>query len=987
MKLRLVIAGCHWSYPTSALRRGSQRTGRVRPVAPQRAEAWDVHSGLFLRLIIASIALAGGSASADDPPAPVRLAVTRDTWFSNVGSEADTNVGGSARLKLKSIQEMSLIDVDTLPLRGRVVRSATLYVRSTGEPRLKRVTVGSFGSDWFEGTATSYEPQAGSSTHNHKRRPDVPWTIPGSDLCSVMLGQGGTTWRMAEASPPDPDGWQSIAVDPSIVAARVAGVSQGFLLFDDVGNEFTHEGEKFSRSGFPNRFVYSRDSNKSSTPYLMVVLGPEDKLPPVAPGELRAEAADLPAGEAWASWTTPRDTGASGTIGFFATLDSKPLPRYLIPLAIEPGGRVRMHIRDLYQPRSGEVILAVRAVDGAGNLGPPAEARIRLSTRVAAALPGSSPSFSAAKVALPRLAGSQVAIIDELDKVHPVTGELIPAQPDGYLSANHLWDAGSKTVRLHSARNEFVGFQIVLPVPIANARPTLTFDGRIGDRIKVGFGRYRSVGSSKGPLPDPIVALDQAEAVKDAKLACLHAEVYIPHDVPAGDLKGTLTLESGGQSLALSVSLHVWDFTLPDSLSFLPEMNCYGLPGNERDFYRLAHRHRTFINRLPYNQNGAIQDGCAPRWDGKTLDWSAWDKRFGPLLDGSAFADLPRRGVPLDGFYLPLHENWPTPIEGSYNDDYWADRGFAAGYRAAFVEVSRQIAEHLHAKGWKDTLFQGFLNNKVDFKSRGWSRGSSPWLLDEPANTQDFWALRYFGTAFHEGINQARGPAKLAFRVDISRPQWQRDLFDGLLDYNVVGGAMRQYPRIVFDRKEAEGQVVIEYGGSNAIEDSNMQAVGWCLDSWTLGSDGVLPWQTIGRAESWTTADPLSLFYPSRTGGEPSPSIRLKAYRRGQQDVEYLTLLTQLGGEPRWAVAQRTRELLKLSGERRTTGSEDAGLVRFDRLRPQDEWTFRVRLGEALSALHPMPKRRLVDLRTPRRDLSRLTPGYVSESATAQPGR
>src|SRR6185312_2578547 len=244
---------------------------------------------------------------------------------------------------------------------------------------------------------------------------------------------------------------------------------------------------------------------------------------------------------------------------------------------------------------------------------------------------------------------------------------------------------------------------------------------------------------------------------------------------------------------------------------------------------------------------------------------------------------------------------------------------------------------------------------------------------------------RYFGKAFHEGRNQAPGRAKLGFRCDISRPQWQRDIFDGLLDYNVVGGAMREYHRIVLDRKAAEGQVVVEYGSSNAIEGSNMQAVGWCLDSWSLGVDGVLPWQTIGRAESWTTADPLSLFYPSRDGGEPSPSIRLKAYRRGQQDVEYLTLLAQLGGEPRWAIARRVREALHLAGERRTSGGEDAGRIQFTRLRTQDEWKLRLQVGEALSARHPAPKRQLVELRTPRRDLSRLAPGYVSGAEPTEP--
>ena len=935
-----------------------------------------------LRLIIGpiawAIAFAGSSARADEAPLPLRLPVTRDTWFSNVGSEADANLGGSPKLKLKSIQEMALVDVAPAPLRGRVVRSATLHVRSTGEPRWKRVTVGSFGAEWVEGTAPSYEPQVGSSTHNHKRHPDVPWTVPGSDLCSVILGQGGTDWRMAEASPPDAQGWQTIAVDPSIVAARVAGLSEGFLLFDDTGTEWTRRGERFTREGFPNRFVSSRESNRSSAPYLTVELGPEDKVPPEAPGDLRAEAAGLPAGESRATWTTPRDPGPGGTIGFLATLDGKVLPRHMIPLAKGPGRRVVMHLRDLGREAGGEATLAVRAVDAAKNVGPAAEAKVRLSDRVAAPLPGSSPVLPAGRSPLPRLGKAQVAILDELDKVHPATSELIPAQPEGYLSANHLWDAGSKMIRLHSARNEFVGFQILLPGPSAGARPTLTFEGPAGSKIRVAFGRYRLVGTSKGALPDPIVPLDRGDAPKGDGIASLHAEVYVPHDAEAGDLAGTLTLASGGETLALAVRLRVWDFTLPDYLSFLPEMNCYGLPDNERDFYRLAHQHRTFLNRLPYHQDGAIEGGCAPKWDGKALDWSAWDRRFGPLLDGSAFADLPRRGVPVDGFYLPLHENWPTPIEGNYNGDYWADRAFTPAYRKAFVEVARQMAEHFHMKGWKDTIFQGFLNNKVDFKSRGWSRGSSPWLLDEPANTQDFWALRYFGAAFHEGVNQATGPARLGFRADISRPQWQRDTLDGLLDYNVVGGAMREYRRIVLDRKEAEGQVVVEYGGSNNIEDSNTQAVGWCLDAWSLGMDGVLPWQTIGRAESWTTADPLALFYPSRSGGEPSPSIRLKAYRRGQQDVEYLTLLGQLTGEPRWALGLRVREELRLAGERRTTGGEDAGQIRFARLRPQDEWALRVRIGEALSTRHPAPKRRLVELRTPRRDLSRLAPGHVA---------
>jgi hypothetical protein len=365
-----------------------------------------------------------------------------------------------------------------------------------------------------------------------------------------------------------------------------------------------------------------------------------------------------------------------------------------------------------------------------------------------------------------------------------------------------------------------------------------------------------------------------------------------------------------------------------------------------------------------------VTEGWAPRSHGTELDFTAWEKRFGPYFDGSAFADLPRKGVPLECFYLPLHENWPTPINEHYNGDYWADRAFTKEYRSNFVAVAKHFADYINAKGWHDTLFQGFLNNKVDYKRNGWSRGSSPWLLDEPQSFQDFWALRYFAQAFHEGVSSAPGKAKLVFRSDISRPMWQRDSLDQLNDYNVVNNDWRRYRRLVLDRKRQFGEIVIEYGSANEIGRSNLQAVAWSLDAWGLGADGVLPWKAVGKAEAWNTAEATSLFYPPRAKEtEPTPSVRLKAYRRGQQDVEYLTLLAQATNEPRWAIGQQVREKLKLAGKREGTGvgGEDAGVLSYDQLKPQDVWNLRVRVGEALSALHPPAKDRLIEFAPPKR--------------------
>lgn len=949
---------------------------------------------------------AGCFATAAAEESTLRLPVVRDTWFSAVGSEADCNLGGSSRLKLKSIQEMSLVDLDPAPLKGRVVLKAALHVRPSGDEILKRVTVGTFSSPWIEGTAESYQSQVGSSTFRRQRHPDVPWAEAGSDLTAVVLGRGGSLWASADASAPDDQRWQTLPIDPKIVAARIAGVSEGFFLFDDTGTEWTRQGEEFTLRLFPNRFLHSRQSRRDSGPYFTIVLGPRDDEPPGPPRNLTGAASSLPAGEAELTWTTPEDVGPAGTIGFFVEIDGKPAPRYLIPAAKRAGEKVTMRVRDLGLKPGVEVRVAVRAVDGAGNVGPAAEAGVRLSEKQSPRLPGETPHTPQTAAPLPVLGNARVAVLDALDKIHPVTRELIPKRPPQYLAANHLWNAAEKQARLYAAKNEFVEFQVAIAGEVRGLRPSLVFGGR-GVQPKVAWGRYGYVGSKAGPLPDPVLPLDgpldvpdPRQAVAGQRAASLHCEIFVPHDAEPGLRRGTLRLQTDAASLELDVVLEIWDFTLPDFLSFLPEMNCYGLPSNEREYYRLAHAHRTVLNRVPYSQRGEVADGCAPRWDGRRLDWTDWDRRFGPYFDGSAFADLPRRAVPIEVFYLPLHENWPSRIDEHYNGGYWADQAFTPAYREAFVEAARQIAEHCAARGWRDTMFLGFLNNKVDFKKRGWSRGSSPWLLDEPANFQDFWALRYFGEAFHEGIAKARSsdpPPRLLYRCDISRPQWQRDVLDHVLNYNVVNsGSFREHHRLVIERKERFQQVVLDYGSTNAIEESNMQPVGWCIDSWCLGSDGVIPWQTIGTRESWKQADPLSLFYPGNppsdsappaspaSGGAkfavtkspnaPIPSIRLKAYRRGQQDVEYLVLLTELLNEPRWAVGQSVRQWLGLEGQRRGTGfteGEDAGTMEYASLLPEKVWALRVRVGRVLSAMHPPAKRKRVDFPCPPRPAPR----------------
>ncbi|MGH7139581.1 MAG: hypothetical protein ACREHD_27865, partial [Pirellulales bacterium] len=541
---------------------------------------------------------------------PLRIEVTRDTWFSNVGREANGSNGGADRLKVKSIQEMSLVDFDPAPLRRRLVRSATLHVKLRGPETLKRMTIGSFSAEWTEGAASGYQPEPGSSCFNWRHFPGVPWAYSQSDLCEVILGRGGSRWKTADASPTGEGGWQTIAVDPRVIAARVAGCSYGLFVFDDTGSEWSREGDRFKLHHFPNRFVHSRESGPKNAPYLTVELGDRDEQPPAAPGEVQVETQGLPPGEAHVSWLTPKDEGPGETIGFHGRLNGEPLPQYLLPAASPAGQRVTMHVRDVSVGDAAE--LSVFAVDSAGNEGPAAVAQLHVGPKPQPILPRRVPPAANQATSLPKFAGAEVAIIDPLDKVLPTLNSVIPDESHAYLEANHLWNAGTREIQLHAAKNEFAGFQLWL---MRYAPPDMLLTTSFADddnAFQIEWSRLYPVRSGTKdiceaacPLRSKVVngiakvAIDQRPpngptgltkgSFLSASGGALLCEIYVPHEAKAGEYRGELVLgkRNSKEELRLKLRLTVWDFTLPDYLSFLPEMNCYGLPANERDYYRL----------------------------------------------------------------------------------------------------------------------------------------------------------------------------------------------------------------------------------------------------------------------------------------------------------------------------------------------------------------------------------------------------------------
>jgi len=945
--------------------------------------------------IISQFAGQARAAEVGWPPkgSAIRVPIVRDNWMSSVGRERYGNNGGSSRMKLKGRQEYSVFDFDPAPLKGRLITGALWHVRCVNvKDPLLRVTVSTLASPWVEGTASRYARQVGSSCFHQAALGKRDWSYPGSTLMDVAYGGGRTIWRFAEASPPDRTGWQAVAVDPNVLAARVAGLSYGLAAYDDVGSVWSYRGGKFEYTTFPNRFIASRHQSRGE-PWLEVWTNGRDSRAPGSITDIAATTDNLPAGEALVTWTTPADTGGGKTLGFNVYYNATgtigpvpkigPVPRYLIPMAEAAGRQVRMHLTDLSIQAGAAVSLRIAAVDSAGNVGPVATRIIRVSAEPAAmTLPDADIEPFAPSTALPTAGPLKVAVVDVLDKINPATGVMIPRQPGGYLGGNHLWSAAKKLIRLHAARNEAVCFQVNLSGSTRKARATLTFPASAGITAKV--ERFDYVQTSAGVLPDVIIPLGrggyfavpfaddpQAAGAKNVSLLC---EAYVGRDAKVGSCAGTLRIEANGKTLEIAVELHVWDFTLPNKLSFIPEMNCYGTadPKTGLEYYRVAHEHRLCLNRLYYNWRGKPSRG--PVWTGSGFDWKAWDKDFGPLLDGSAFADLPRAGEPVDVFYLPLCENWPAPIEKNYLKTYWIDRAFKPGYRAELVKAFAAFARHCDRRKWHETIFQFYLNNKVYHKRQGgWQRSSALWIFDEPVNTQDFWALRWYGVAWQEAVATAAGKAKMWYRADVSYSQFERELFRDVLDIECLGGVTDQKIRMARERSllGPAGQHT-QYGSANDPAHANLQPVLWCLKSFAAGSIGVLPWQTIGSAEKLAKGAPTGLFMPAPGGNGVVPSVRVKAFRRGQQDVEYLTMLANVSDKPLFAVAGMVRKRIDLSGKVHKSFEADAGTVKFDKANALALWRLRVAAGAAISAKHPPYLRCIRPITAPKRDPAEL---------------
>ena len=515
-----------------------------------------------------------------------------------------------------------------------------------------------------------------------------------------------------------------------------------------------------------------------------------------------------------------------------------------------------------------------------------------------------------------------------------------------------------------------------LPKPKAEAAPDASEDAAAGPVAWHGDACLPLREPFANSFPVPALDNDVDRQTNQA----VWVDVFVPKGVPAGDYTGTVTVAAAGgvAPTTLHLTVKVLPLTLSDQPTWPVELNCYGGLARfagvdaadpkavqaEWEFYRMAKAHRLMINSLPYSHSGAVDATRCPvvRGDGanvKVADWSPMDRRLGPLLDGSAFTGPngyvgPGAGTPISHVYLPFHENWPLPVRTHYGDyaevtnrlDFaeWASKSrplaeaFGPEFREGYQSVVRQFVEHARAKGWTGTTFQFYLNNKYYYKvaffsAAGGRTGASFWLLDEPADHDDYAANAFFLGLCRKGAEAGDSQVRFAWRVDVSQPELARGLWDGVADLWMCGYgtvANGYVTTAAVRQKWLPAETFWHYGGAAGVAAAPMELAHTFLTSWCSGASGILPyWTTLG-GKDWAKADDLAIYYTGRNYARgtrshpgPLPGLRMKLLRRCQQDIELMMQLARARGWDR----PRVRSALKPYAD-----DPGAAVLTFDKL-------------------------------------------------------
>ena len=856
----------------------------------------------------------------------IRLPATRDNSIVLVRGEEALNQGRNSRIRIKGNQHLVVLGFDTSALRGRLVESATL-VCAKAEENISQVTVSTVQCDWRETKS--------SSLTSGIQKADG-WGAPGTRFPAVT---GGNSFSLVcHAKSVVRDGAYHWRIDPDLVHALLIDAAWG-LTIHEVDADYGR-----------NPTIWSKESKQP--PYLLLTLAdPSDAPAPAPPSLIEFISGDGDPENARLRLRAPR----SG-FTYDITVNGQDLPRWNIPF-VEPRADQLIPVRDLGLQANNSVEIAARTVGRAGQLSK--------VTTIAGMIPSAptTPKVDVASIKRGQSAIEDIDIIPTLDR-YDERGRPIGDLPDDYRRHNAVFDG--ETIALCAARGEVIGFQALI-----KGKGNVTLKCRLpGIRTETRLALY--VSTPEGRAPDPLIPFDEL-SLSPQRDTPVVVDVFVPFDFGPSRVVGELSLSDGRR---LPIQLSVRDFTLPRKAGFLCEMNGYGLPDSVEEFYRLqeiAYDHRVHCNILHYSHSTAaagsrkctmdVRMASGRRMDEKRYNaiepgategyWDDFVSVFGPFISGRHFKNGHRGAIPAPGFYLTFHESWPLNVRPYFNGNPDAYVAFddKPVYAETFRNILRDFVGVAKREGWTEAGFQLYLNNKGELNDPR----RAPWILDEPTAYWDYRALAWYGDLVRDVIGED-SPVRIQDRIDISRPQFDRGELLNKSDLWIVNmKSFRYYGRLVRDRVERTGEEIWVYGTSSKPEESSRVIQAWVLEAYCGGARGLVPWQTIDKGGSaLTKGDTLGLFIFDRAASKPGRpvihhSMRLKAYRRAQQDVEYLMLLQKKLGLSRRELAAFVDHYVNVDGATVKSSEADAGSAQYSELAPEGFRALREAVATMLS--------------------------------------
>ena len=508
-------------------------------------------------------------------------------------------------------------------------------------------------------------------------------------------------------------------------------------------------------------------------------------------------------------------------------------------------------------------------------------------------------------------------------------------------SGNDDWQNG--TITLYGAKNEFVAFQLILQAgssgasgvnikldSLQNGSSVITNStasagdpyNYVGKDIEMFVEDYNNMAnypngcaewsgaqpqdiygqSYTGRRPDALVPFEAASSKGGApfSIAALNnqpvwVDIYVPKSAATGNYTGTVqVLENGTVTKSIPVQLTVYNFTLPDQTHF--KNMFWGTGVNDEE--GLTNKHSaTFGDNTGYDTLEMRYFQMAHR--------HRMDLTFNSSLPGGSFPDLNHYKGFLNGSYYTSGYKYDGPGAGVGNGTYSINTyaSHPSGYGIMGTTQSSWASAATTLDSWfkqnaPNTDHFVYMQDEPPSSAYPDIAQKASWI---PTDSNGKHILKTFETA--NPITSA-----LYGSIDNWSETCQSGYEGGGFDLPTV-----QARHAAGDRVGIYNSVYPDFGGTMFSTPAYQRIIPWI--GWKYNVDFYFDWDSF----LWYSQDPFEsaesggnisgngyIFYPGEqkdyTGTAddkglqgPIASIRMKAWRRGQQDYEYLWLAKQEG--------------------------------------------------------------------------------------------